>query len=235
MSNQIVRLPAAQQIPRIMSEMEAAAETLQEMGWGVSVFGSARIRPASPYYQLAEALGARLAKAGLTVIAGGGPGIMEAANKGAYEAGGHSIGLNISLPREPHNNHYQTHSLQFDYFYSRKATFVMHSAAYIALPGGFGTLDELFEVATLVQTRKLPAAPIILIGKEFWAGLFDWVRSQQLANGLISPSDLDLFLITDDLDEVLRHIDTHCADCFKRHEEPTLPIERETNPAGVDQ
>src|SRR5690606_10527690 len=113
MSNQIVRLPAAQQIPRIMSEMEAAAETLQEMGWGVSVFGSARIRPVSPYYQLAEALGARLAKAGLTVIAGGGPGIMEAANKGAYEAGGHSVGLNISLPREPHNNHYQTHSLQF--------------------------------------------------------------------------------------------------------------------------
>src|SRR5690606_11132246 len=193
------------------------------------------IQPDSPYYHLAEALGKRLAEAGLTVIAGGGPGIMEAANKGAYEAGGHSIGLNISLPREPHNNHYQTHSLQFDYFYSRKATFVMHSAAYIAMPDGFGTLDELFEGATLVQTRKLPAAPVILIGNEFWAGLFDWVRSQQLANGLISPSDLDLFLITGDLDEVLRHIDTHCADCFKRHEEPTLPIERETNPAGVDQ
>jgi len=235
MSNKIVRLPATQQIPRIMSEMEAAAETLQEMGWGVSVFGSARLRPDSPYYKLAEALGARLAKAGLTVIAGGGPGIMEAANKGAYEAGGRSIGLNISLPREPHNNHYQTHSLQFDYFYSRKATFFMHSAAYIALPGGFGTLDELFEVITLVQTRKTPLAPIVLIGTEFWSGLLDWIRSHLLVNGLIGKNDLDLLLVTDDLDTVMEHIHTYCADCFTRHEEPSLPIERESSEDGVPQ
>ena len=233
MSNKIVRLPATQQIPRIMSEMEAAAETLQEMGWGVSVFGSARIQPDSPYYHLAEALGKRLAEAGLTVIAGGGPGIMEAANKGAYEAGGHSIGLNISLPREPHNNHYQTHSLQFDYFYSRKATFFMHSAAYIALPGGFGTLDELFEVTTLVQTRKIPEAPIVLIGTEFWAGLLDWIRSHLLGNGLIGKNDLDLFFVTDDLDAVMKHIHTSCADCFSRHEEPSLPIERESSADSV--
>jgi TIGR00730 family protein len=227
MSNKIVRLPATQQIPRIMSEMEAAAATLQEMGWGVSVFGSARIRPGSPYYAIAEELGKRLAQAGLTVIAGGGPGIMEAANKGAYEAGGQSIGLNITLPREPHNNHYQTHSLQFDYFYSRKATFVMHSAAYVALPGGFGTLDELFEVTTLVQTGKIPRAPIVLIGTEFWAGLFDWVRKELLSNGLISESDLDLFLITDDLDEAMAHIDRFCIDCFRSQEQPSLPVERE--------
>lgn len=235
MSNKIVRLPATQQIPRIMSEMRAAAETLQEMGWGVSVFGSARIRPDSPYYRLAEALGERLAKAGLTVIAGGGPGLMEAANKGAYEAGGHSVGLNISLPREASNNHYQTHSLQFDYFYSRKATFFMHSAAYIALPGGFGTLDELFEVTTLVQTGKTPKAPIVLIGTDFWAGLLDWIRSHLLANGLIGGNDLDLFFVTDDLDAVMAHIHTYCADCFSRHEEPSLPIEREDSTDSVHQ
>src|SRR5690606_31086294 len=148
-----------QQIPGIMSEMQIAADTLQEIGWGVSVFGSARIRPGSPCYALSEAVGARLAKAWLTVIPGGGPGIMEAANKGAFQAGGNSVGLNIKLPREASNNQYQTHSLTFDYFYSRKATFFMHSAAYIALPGGFGTMDELFEVLTLVQTRKVPPAP----------------------------------------------------------------------------
>src|SRR5690554_6072114 len=233
MSNKIVRLPATQQIPRIMSEMESAAETLQEIGWGVSVFGSARLRPDSPYYKLAEMLGERLAKAGLTVIAGGGPGIMEAANKGAYEAGGQSVGLNISLPREPHNNHYQTHSLQFDYFYSRKATFFMHSAAYIALPGGFGTLDELFEVITLVQTGKTPTAPIVLIGTEFWSGLLDWIRSHLLGNGLIGKNDLDLFFVTDDLDAVMKHIHTYCADCFSRLEEPSLPIERESSADSV--
>src|SRR5690606_11828877 len=205
-------------------------ETLQEMGWGVGVFGSARLRPGSPYYEQAEILGRRLAEAGLAVIAGGGPGIMEAANKGAFEASVHSVGLNITLPREPHNNHYQTHSLQLDYFYSRKATFVVHSAAYIALPGGFGTLDELFEVTTLVQTGKIPLAPIVLIGTEFWAGLLDWIRDQLKPQGLIGPNDLDLFFVTDDIDAVMEHIQQNCADCFPRHEEPTLPIERESNP-----
>ncbi|MBF6615185.1 MAG: TIGR00730 family Rossman fold protein [Candidimonas sp.] len=207
-----------------MSEMKAAAETLREIGWGVSVFGSARIRPDSPYYALSEGVGARLAKAGLPVIAGGGPGIMEAANKGAFEAGGHSVGLNIKLPREASNNQYQTHSLTFDYFYSRKATFFMHSAAYIALPGGFGTLDELFEVLTLVQTRKVPPAPIVLIGTEFWSGLIDWIKSELLFNQLIGPHDLDLLTITDDLDVVMSKIETFCADFAEEREvAPALP------------
>src|SRR5690606_29170344 len=159
-----------------------AAETLQEIGWGVSIFGSARIRPDSPYYALAEALGSRLAKAGVTLIAGGGPGIMEAANKGAFESGGNSIGLNINLPHEAKNNRYQTHSLTFDYFYSRKATFFMHSAAYIALPGGYGRLDELFEVMTMVQTRKVPPAHIIMMGTAFRACIIDWVKKVHLVN-----------------------------------------------------
>ncbi|MDS1142114.1 TIGR00730 family Rossman fold protein [Pusillimonas sp. SM2304] len=207
-----------------MSELQAAAETLQEIGWGVSIFGSARIQPSSPYYAISEALGARLAKAGLTVIAGGGPGIMEAANKGAFQAGGNSIGLNIKLPREPQNNSYQTHSLNFDYFYSRKATFFMHSAAYIALPGGFGTLDELFEVMTLVQTRKVPPAPIILIGTEFWGGLIDWVKAQLLANKLIGPHDIDLVTLTDDLDLAMRDIEAFCAEfADEQNVAPALP------------
>lgn len=204
--------------------MQAAADTLREIGWGVSVFGSARIRPDSPYYALSEAVGARLARAGLTVIAGGGPGIMEAANKGAFEAGGNSVGLNIKLPREAANNQYQTHSLTFDYFYSRKATFFMHSAAYIALPGGFGTLDELFEVLTLVQTRKVPPAPIVLIGTEFWSGLIEWIKSKLLLNQLIGPHDLDLLTISDDLDVIMQKIETFCAEYAEQREEaPALP------------
>src|SRR5690606_2358314 len=223
-NNKIVRTPAAQQIPGIMAELQTAADTLKEIDWGVSVFGSARIQPDSPYYALAEALGSRLAKAGLTVIAGGGPGIMEAANKGAFEAGGKSVGLNINLPHETKNNRYQTHSLTFDYFYSRKATFFMHSAAYIALPGGYGTLDELFEVMTLVQTRKVPPAPIILIGVEFWTGLIDWIKKGPLANHLISPQDINLLTLTDDLDLVMRNIETFCAEFIdERNAAPALP------------
>lgn len=220
----IIRTPATQQIPKIMAEMQIAADTLEEIGWGVSIFGSARTLPDSPYYALAVALGERLAKAGLPVIAGGGPGIMEAANKGAYTAGGTSVGLNISLPQESTDNQYQTHSLEFDYFYSRKATFFMHSVAYIALPGGWGTLDELFEVMTLVQTRKVPPAPIVLMGVSFWSDLIDWVRDTQLKNGLISPDDMDLFMLTDDLDVVMEHIEAFCADFSDRSEyEPALP------------
>lgn len=222
--DRIIRTPATQQIPKIMAEMKIAADTLEEIGWGVSVFGSARTHPDSPYYALSEALGGRLAKAGLPVIAGGGPGIMEAANKGAYEAGGTSVGLNIRLPREEQGNQYQTHSLEFDYFYSRKATFFMHSVAYVALPGGWGTLDELFEVMTLVQTRKVPPAPIILMGASFWSGMIDWVRDMQLRNKLISPNDMDLFMLTDDLDEVMEHIEAFCASFPDRREyEPALP------------
>ncbi|WP_173862535.1 TIGR00730 family Rossman fold protein [Pusillimonas sp. T2] len=195
-----------------MSEMQTAADMLQEIGWGVSVFGSARIKPESPYYALAEAIGTRLAKAGLPVIAGGGPGIMEAANKGAFNAGGHSIGLNIKLPHETKNNIFQTHSLSFEYFYSRKATFFMHSAAYVALPGGFGTLDELFEVLTLIQTGKVPAAPVILMGVDYWGGLIEWIKATLSTQHLIGPNDLALMTLTDDVETAMRHIETFLAD-----------------------
>lgn len=225
-NNKIVRLPASKQIPIISAELQTAADTLQEIGWGVSVFGSARIRPEHPYYQLAEELGQRLARANYPVIAGGGPGIMEAANKGAYEAGGRSVGLNIRLPRETTNNPYQTHSLQFEYFYSRKATFFMHSAAYIALPGGFGTLDELFEAITLVQTKKNPAGPIVLVGTAFWTGLIDWIKDQLLRHALISPTDVHLITITDDLDEVMQIIDSSCRPIIESQSpDPVLPQE----------
>lgn len=208
--DKIVRSSAAQQIPQIMSEMQLAADTLQSIGWCVAVFGSARITADSPYYTMAETLGRRLARAGLPVIAGGGPGVMEAANKGAFESGGTSIGLNIRLPHESLGNAYQTHKLTFEYFASRKATFFMHSAAYIALPGGIGTLDELFEVMTLLQTRKVPPAPIILMGAEFWQGLLVWMREQLLAQFLINPEDLQRIVVTDDVDVVMQHIDSFC-------------------------
>jgi len=211
-SNKVVRTPASQQIPVIMSEMQTAAETLQEIGWGVSIFGSARITPDSPYYEISEALGRRLAQAGLPVIAGGGPGIMEAANKGAFNAGGKSIGLNIKLAHEKKPNLYQTHSLHFEYFVSRKATFFMHSAAYIALPGGFGTLDELFEVLTLIQTRKIPQVPVVLVGTQFWAGMIDWVKEQLLPARLIDGDSMDMLTVTDDVDLIMRQIQAFCAE-----------------------
>ncbi|WP_269900137.1 TIGR00730 family Rossman fold protein [Paenalcaligenes faecalis] len=225
-NNKVVRLPASMQIPTISKELQTAADTLQEIGWGVSVFGSARIKPDHKYYQLAEELGQRLAKANYPVIAGGGPGIMEAANKGAFEAGGKSVGLNIRLPRETTNNPYQTHSLQFEYFYSRKATFFMHSAAYIALPGGFGTLDELFEAITLVQTKKNPPAPIVLVGSDFWAGLIEWVKEQLISHAFIGVNDVNLVTVTDDLDEVIRIVNSCCAQiAADQGKAPVLPQE----------
>jgi len=210
--NKVIRTPVARQIPVIMSEMQAAADALQEIGWGVSVFGSARIKPESPWYALAQAVGQRLAQAGLPVIAGGGPGIMEAANKGAFNAGGRSIGLNIKLPHETKNNVFQTHSLEFEYFYSRKATFFMHSAAYIALPGGFGTLDELFEVLTLIQTGKVPAAPVILMGTTYWSGLIDWIKAELETHRLIGPDDIALMTLTDDVDDAMRCVEAFISD-----------------------
>ena len=224
-NNKIVRLPASEQIPTIMKELQTAVDTLKEMGAGVSVFGSARIKPGHPYYELAQELGRRLAEAGVTLIAGGGPGIMEAANKGACEAGGQSVGLNIRLPHETTNNPYQTHSLQFEYFYSRKATFFMHSMAYVALPGGFGTLDELFEAFTLMQTGKIPPGPIILVGSTFWRGLIEWIREQLLGMGLISAPDMNLFRVVDDPKEVAKILAdfyaTHQAEANERNRLPT--------------
>lgn len=197
-------LPAIEQTPQIMSELVRAAETLSRIGPAVSVFGSARLAPESPYCHLAQDLGARLAKAGLTVIAGGGPGVMHAANQGAYEAGGTSVGLNIKLPAEASNNPFQTIDLQFEYFYSRKATFFMHSMAYIALPGGFGTLDELFEALTLIQTGKIPPGPIILVGSSFWQGLIDWINKEVLSLGMVTDRHMSLFRIEDDPETVVK-------------------------------
>jgi len=208
--DEIVRSSAAQQIPQIMSEMQDAADMLQSVGWCVAVFGSARIAPDSPYYSMATELGRQLAGASLPLIAGGGPGIMEAANRGAYEAGGVSIGLNIKLAHESDGNPYQTHRLAFEYFFSRKATFFMHSAAYVALPGGMGTLDELFEVLTLLQTRKVPPAPVILMGTDFWKGLLAWMHDNLLSRQLIVEEDLDRIIVTDEPEEALRHIQAFC-------------------------
>lgn len=210
--SKIGRLPDTGQISEITTEMQQAAEMFLEIGCGVSVFGSARIQPDSPYYAMARELGQRLAKAGITVIAGGGPGIMEAANRGAFEAGGRSVGLNIRLPHEKDDNPYQTHSLHFKHFSSRKTTFFSHSVGYIILPGGFGTLDELFEIFTLVQTRKTAPVPIILVGAAYWSGLIDWIKANTLALGLISPHDLNLFKVCDDADAIMREIEASCGD-----------------------
>jgi len=192
-----------------MSEMAHAAETLADLGPAVSVFGSARIKPSSPYYAQSQELGRRLAEAGLAVIAGGGPGIMEAANKGAFEAGGRSVGLHIKVAQEATPNQYLSSQLDFDHFLSRKSTFFQFSAAYIVLPGGFGTLDELFECLTLVQTRRIAPCPIILVGKAFCGGLVQWLREQLLTNGLVDACDPDIFTVEDDLNAVMDQINNH--------------------------
>jgi len=192
-----------------MSEMQQAADALQDVGRCVAIFGSARLADDSPWCTVAQELGKRLALAGLPVIAGGGPGIMQAANRGAFEQGGTSIGLNICLPNERHGNVFQTHRLYFESFTSRKATFFTHSAACIVLPGGFGTLDELFEVITLVQTGKLPVIPIVLMGTTFWQGLLDWLREQVAGRGMIGERDLSRLLrVTDDIEVAMQHVVT---------------------------
>jgi uncharacterized protein (TIGR00730 family) len=220
-NNKTTRVSAEQQIATIESEMREAAMAFEKIGLGVSIFGSARIPSEHPFYKLGLELGGRIAQLGVPVIAGGGPGLMGAANRGAFEAGGRSVGLNIRLPRETTDNRYQTDSLHFEYFNSRKASFFMHSLAYVVLPGGFGTLDELFEAITLMQTLKHPPAPIILVGTIFWGGLIDWVRDQLLAHGMIGPFDLDRLLVTDDLDVVVRHIQE--AIQVEPNREPALP------------
>lgn len=172
----------------------------------VSIFGSARTATDDPWYLFAENIAADLARAGYGVITGGGPGIMEAANKGAYEAGGVSVGLNIALPHEQEPNPYSNFPLEFKYFFVRKVMFLKYSQAFICLPGGFGSLDELFEVVTLIQTQRIKPCPILLIGSSFWGGLLDWIKDQFLGNGTISEDDLDLIKIIDDPEEVVEII-----------------------------
>ncbi|MEP7091582.1 MAG: TIGR00730 family Rossman fold protein [Nocardioidaceae bacterium] len=188
---------------RIQSEFVEGFGALAEIGPAISVFGSARTESGHPSYALAESIGRQLAGAGFAVITGGGPGVMEAANKGACEAGGVSVGLGIELPFESGLNAYVDIGLNFRYFFARKTMFVKYAQGFIVLPGGFGTFDELFEALTLVQTQKVTSFPIVLVGTSYWSGLVDWVRQTVLAGGLVSPADLDMFRVTDDVDEAV--------------------------------
>ncbi|MDR2000595.1 MAG: TIGR00730 family Rossman fold protein [Zoogloeaceae bacterium] len=190
----------------IMSEFVEATERLANVQPAVSIFGSARVPPESPYYQLAERIARLLSDAGFTVISGGGPGVMEAANKGAFSGKGVSVGLNIQLPHEQVANRYQDISQTFRHFFARKYMFVKIATAYVVLPGGFGTLDELLEALTLIQTGKTPKIPLILVGGEFWDGMLDWFRARLVAEGMIDPEDMDLISIIDDPESVVAAI-----------------------------
>ncbi|RSK40288.1 LOG family protein [Mangrovimonas spongiae] len=196
---------------KIMGEFVNGYEKLSRIGPCVSIFGSARTKPDHKYYKLAEDIAKNIVDHGYGVITGGGPGIMEAGNKGAHIAGGTSVGLNIELPFEQHDNPYidSNKSLDFDYFFVRKVMFVKYSQGFVVMPGGFGTLDELFEAITLIQTKKIEKFPIILVGSDFWNGLIDWVKSTLLeANNNISPEDLNLIHVVDTADEVITILDS---------------------------
>jgi uncharacterized protein (TIGR00730 family) len=191
---------------RILSEFVEGFDTLADLPPAVSVFGSARSKPDSPECELAADLGAALAEAGYAVITGGGPGVMEAANRGATEAGGMSVGLGIELPFEQGLNDWVDMGIDFRYFFVRKTMFVKYAQAFVVLPGGFGTLDELFEAVTLVQTKKVTRFPVILMGTAYWAGLIEWVKRTLLADGKINEADLELIQVTDDVEEAVQII-----------------------------
>ncbi|HLA16669.1 MAG TPA: TIGR00730 family Rossman fold protein [Candidatus Limnocylindrales bacterium] len=189
---------------RILSEFVEGFDALAEIGPAVTVFGSARAREDDDAYEMARQIGRRLAEAGFAVITGGGPGVMEAANRGCQEGGGLSVGCNIELPHEQALNPYVDLGVEFRYFFARKTMFVKYADAFVILPGGLGTLDELAEALTLIQTGKIRHFPVVLVGTAYWAGLIDWFRATMLPAGTVSPSDLELFTITDDVDEVVR-------------------------------
>ena len=193
----------------IMAEFVGATEKLKQITPAVSIFGSARTAPEHPYYKLTEEIALQLSNAGFSVISGGGPGIMEAANKGAFAGRGTSVGLNIELPFEQTGNPYQDISQNFQHFFMRKVMFVKYASAYVVMPGGFGTLDELMEVITLVQTGKTRKIPIILVGKAFWAGLLDWLKNRLVADGMASSEDLDLIQIIDEPNAIVEAIFKH--------------------------
>jgi len=195
---------------KIMSEFVNGYETMARIGPCVTIFGSARIKPEHEYYQLAEKIAYKISKAGYGVITGGGPGIMEAGNKGAHDGGGTSVGLNIELPFEQHFNPYidKDKNLNFDYFFVRKVIFVKYSQGFVVMPGGFGTLDEMFEALTLIQTKKIGKFPIILVGSSFWAGLIDWIKAVLIEQErTVNAEDLNLFKVVDTADEVLETLD----------------------------
>lgn len=192
---------------RIMAEFVDGFDIMSRVSAAVAVFGSARMPSDNPYYQKAVELGGRLAREGFTIVTGGGPGIMEAANKGAFEAGGTSVGLNIVLPQEQKPNPYQNVRLDFDYFFARKVMFVRYAVALVCFPGGFGTLDEIFETLTLIQTHRTSQSSVILFGKDYWAPLIHWIRTTLLeGHGAISPEDMDLIYLTDDIEEAVSRI-----------------------------
>jgi len=193
---------------KIMAEFVDGYEKMARIGPCVSIFGSARLQPETKYYNMAVEIAEKITKIGFGVITGGGPGIMEAGNKGAFNAQGKSIGLNIDLPFEQHFNPYinKLYSLNFDYFFVRKVMFIKYSQGFIVMPGGFGTLDELTEALTLIQTNKIGKFPIVLVGSEFWGGLLDWFKETLLKEKMISEPDLDLYRVVDTADEAVAHI-----------------------------
>jgi len=193
----------------IMAEFVSATQRLSEIHPAVSIFGSARTSHDHPYYQLAEEIARLLSDAGFSVISGGGPGIMEAANKGAFYGKSPSVGLNIQLPHEQHNNPYQNISQSFQHFFTRKVMFVKFASAYVVMPGGFGTLDELMEALTLVQTGKTRRIPIILVGSQFWGGILEWFKSSLLQEKMVSADDLDLIQLIDEPEQIVAAIFKH--------------------------
>ena len=210
---------------RIISEFVDGFETMSQFDKAVTVFGSARTEPGDPYYQQAVRCGELLHQKGFATITGGGPGIMEAGNRGAFEAGGESIGLNITLPMEQAPNPYQTHELDFRYFFVRKVMFVKYACGFIIFPGGFGTMDEFFESLTLIQTLKIDPFPVICIGHDFWDGLVDWMKKTMRDEfKTISPEDVDLFRVTDDVEEAVNFIaECHEGKCWLPQQEEDLP------------
>lgn len=191
---------------RIMAEFVEGFDSMSRVDRGVSVFGSARVSPEDAEYEYARRLGGELVQAGFSVITGGGPGIMEAANRGSFDAGGVSVGLNIELPQEQKPNPYQTLPISFRYFFVRKVMFVKYAVAFVCFPGGFGTLDEFFESLTLIQTRRTHRFPVILFGKSYWDPLLGWMQNELVRQGYISPQDMELMRVTDDVTEAVNLI-----------------------------
>ncbi|WP_300674955.1 TIGR00730 family Rossman fold protein [Desulfoluna sp.] len=210
MKNQYVieefKLEESWRLFRIIGEFVEGVDRLHDLGPAVSIFGSARTKPGSPYYEKAREIAALMVENGYNVITGGGGGIMEAANRGATEAGGKSVGLNINLPFEQKPNPYSNINIEFNYFFIRKVMFVKYASAYVIMPGGFGTMDELFEAVTLIQTHRVMPLPLILFGTEYWSGLIDWIKARMLEEGTISEGDLDIIKLTDDPDEIIKFV-----------------------------
>ena len=198
-----LKLTESWRLFKILGEFVDGVEALHDLGPAVSIFGSARIDPSDPVYGKTRKIAAMFAKEGFAVITGGGGGVMEAANRGAVEANGRSVGLNIRLPFEQKPNPFADLQLEFNYFFIRKVMFVKYAMAYIAMPGGFGTLDELFEAMTLIQTHRIRPFPVILVGSDYWTGLIDWLRQRLLADGRISQQDLDIIQVLDEPEEIV--------------------------------